>query len=186
LTVYKAHSDNDLLLLIRQNSNEMAFTEIYNRYWEQLFAIAYNRIRELQPAEDIVQDVFMSLWNNRQKSEVSVLQHYLAAAVKYMTLAYLRKSGKMVTDSEDVLHALQSESLEQQLKYKELLHIIQKETDKLPERCRLIFRYSRQEGLSTRQIAQELNISPRTVETQISKALRVLRETIRRSTQIFF
>ena len=59
--------NNQMLLDLLAESDEVAFTELYNRFWKKLFAIAYNRLNEVQAAEDIVHDVFASLWANREK-----------------------------------------------------------------------------------------------------------------------
>ncbi|MBX3239344.1 MAG: RNA polymerase sigma-70 factor [Chitinophagaceae bacterium] len=173
------YEPKELLVLLKQDSSS-AFTRIYNRYWKQLFAIAYNRLNEIETAEDIVHDVFSALWANRHKVQIDTLENYLAAATKYMVLNRLRKLERERMYNTN-LHAtpvvdISPESL---LHYKRILEIVKQEVDNLPERCKLIFAYSRNEGMATKQIAQKLNISPKTVENQLSKAIKSIKAATR-------
>lgn len=168
--------NNQMLLDLLAESDEFAFTELYNRYWKKLFAIAYNRLSEAQSAEDIVHDVFASLWINREKNQIESLENYLATATKYMVLAKI----KVKIRERKYSNALQQASIfelpvEASLHYKRLLEIIKIEVEKLPEKCRLIFNYSRNEGMPVRQIAETLHLSPKTVENQLNKALKHLK-----------
>jgi RNA polymerase sigma-70 factor (family 1) len=168
--------DNKLLLELLSKSDELAFTEIYNRFWQKLFAIAYNRLKEIPAAEDVVHDVFASLWANRKKNEIELLDNYLATAAKYMILAIIKKKErervyKNISQQAPVFEL----PVETSLHYKRILEIVKNEVEKLPEKCRLIFKYSRNEGMPVKQIAKELNISPKTVENQLNKALKQLK-----------
>jgi len=168
--------DNKSLLCLLSKSDEIAFTEIYNRFWQKLFAIAYNRLKEIQSAEDIVHDVFASLWANSKKIEIESLDNYLATATKYMVLAKIKKKEReriyKYASHQDPVFEL---PIEASLHYKRILEIVKNEVEKLPEKCRLIFKYSRNEGMPVKQIAKELSISPKTVENQLNKALKQLK-----------
>jgi len=168
--------DNKILISLLCEGDEIAFTELYHRYWKPLFSIAYNRLREMQTAEDIVHDVFASLWANRQKINIESLENYLATAVKYMVLARIKRierdrsfklnTGTLVIDdlpAENIVH------------FKRILELIDGEVEKLPEKCRLIFKYSREQGMPAKDIARVMHISPKTVENQLNKALRQLK-----------
>ncbi len=171
-----------------KEGDQAAFTGIYNKYWELLLGIAYNRVKDTQVAEDIVQEVFTSLWRNRHKTEVISLKSYLATAVKYMALAYIEKQNRLpVTgqDTEELALPFFADH-ESEIHYKYLLTVLHQETNKLPEKCRIIFKYSRQDGLSVKEIASQMSISPRTVETQLSRALKHFRKSFRRYTTHFF
>lgn len=172
--------DNSMLLNLLSKSDESAFTEIYNRFWQKLFAIAYNRVHESEAAEDIVHDVFVSLWANRHKAEIECLENYLATATKYMVLARIKKNERKRVYANSLYKTPVVElTVETSLHYKRILEIIKKEVDRLPEKCRLIFICSRNEGMSIRQIADEFNISPKTVENHLNKALNHLRVAIK-------
>lgn len=168
--------DNKILLRLLCEGDETAFTELYHRYWKSLFSIAYNRLREMQTAEDIVHDVFASLWTNRQKIHIDSLENYLATAVKYMVLARIKRMErdrvfKLNTGSE----IQEDVTVENKVHFKRILEIIELEVEKLPEKCKLIFKYSREQGMPAKDIARVMQISPKTVENQLNKALRQLK-----------
>ena len=169
---YIQYDDNELLYLLSQN-DKAAFTELYNRYWQKLYAIAYNRLKETQTAEDIVHDVMAGLWSSREKINIELLENYLATATKYAVLGKLRKKERE-RQFQNSLHQTPVFELqiEEKLHYKKILEVIKTEVELLPERCRLIFKCSREEGKPVKQIARELNISPKTVENQLTKAIK--------------
>lgn len=179
MQLYASYSDSDLLRLMA-GDNEAAFAELYKRFWDTLFAIAYNRLQSIQAAEDIVHDAFLSLWHNRQKIEAPSLRNYLATAVKYMVLARLRKIGSARKYEQSEKPVTTSwVSPEHNLHFKNILEKVKQEINNLPEKCRLIFRYSRELGLTNQEIAERMHLSPKTVENQISKALRKLRKSLK-------
>ena len=167
--------DNKLLLDLLTKSDELAFTEIYNRFWQKLFAIAYNRLKEIQSAEDIVHDVFASLWASREKNGIEFLENYLATATKYMVLDKIKKKERERFYNTSNQTQVFEMPIENSLHYKHILEIVKNEVEKLPEKCRLIFKYSRNEGMPVKQIAKELSISPKTVENQLNKAIKQLK-----------
>lgn len=178
--------NNKLLLELLSKSDEFAFTELYNRYWKKLFAIAYNRLKEIQTAEDIVHDVFAGLWANREKIEIESLENYLATAAKYMVLTKIKKKERerIYNNTSHQTHVLEF-PIETAMYYKRILEIVKNEVEKLPEKCRLIFKYSRNEGMPVKQIAKELHISPKTVENQLNKALKQLKLATRSFLSLF-
>jgi RNA polymerase sigma-70 factor (family 1) len=168
---YEIYSDNDLLHLLTAD-DEKAFTEIYNRYWKVVFAIAYSRLKDASLAEDMLHDVFASLWANRNKSAIDSLPNYLASATKYLVFACIRKKTH-----EQRYYASQLKpdlNIEDDYTYKQLYEFASKEIESLPERCRLVFRY-REKGMTNSEIAAQMKISIKTVENQINKALHHLR-----------
>ncbi|MBI3139130.1 MAG: RNA polymerase sigma-70 factor [Sphingobacteriales bacterium] len=168
--------DNGILMGLVCKGDEAAFTELYNRYWKKLFAMAYSRLKEMQTAEDIVHDVFVSLWANREKINIELLENYLATAVKYMVLSRIKKIERERAYKRSYgMAAVIEMPVENALHYKRILELVETEVEKLPEKCRLIFRYSRQNGMPVKHIARELNISPKTVENQLNKALKQLK-----------
>ena len=162
-----------------------AFSEIYGLYWERLFAMAFRRLEDKQEAEDVVHDVFTSLWVHRRETVVERLEHYLSAATKYAVLARIRNRNRR----RDLLQGMplpgQGAAADERLDHRRLLESLHHAVDRLPERCRLVFRYSREVGMPVREIARVLHISPKTVEHQLSKALRELRFVMRGITSIF-
>lgn len=165
--------NNQILLTLLAKSDELAFTEIYNRYWKKLYTIAFNRLKETQAAEDIVHDIFASLWANRNKTAIENLENYLGSACKYMVLGVIKKKIQE-RNFYNISHPTPvfELAIENSLHYKRILEIIKNEVELLPEKCRLVFNCSRNEGKAVRQIAQELHLSPKTVENQLNKALK--------------
>lgn len=179
MLVYSTYTNPTLLKLLSQ-SDELAFTELYNRFWKKLFTISYNRLKEITSAEDIVHDVFAALWKNRHQIEITAIENYLATATKYAVLTKIksieRERRYMNSFAPVPVIDIQVEST---LHYKHILEIVKKEVEKLPEKCRLIFNYSRQEGMPVKDIAEALHISPKTVENQINKALKQIKMAAR-------
>lgn len=172
-------SDEELILLMAED-NEAAFTALYDRYWEMLLGLAFNRLKDLPAAEDIVHDVFASIWRNRKKLAADSLRHYLAAAVKYMTLAHFRKKAYGSKYQQTLEHPELCEGdMEEQLHYRHILQLVHDEVNNLPEKCRVVFRYSRQNGMSSREIAEVMGISHKTVDNQLNKAITHLRHKMK-------
>lgn len=168
--------DNLSLLELLSKSDESAFTELYNRFWKKLFTIAYNRLKEVEAAEDIVHDVFAGIWANRERLQIEFLENYLATATKYAVLGKIKKKGleKIYNKNNNEAQVFEL-PVETALHYKLILETIKKEVERLPEKCRLIFKYSRNEGMPVKEIAKELHISPKTVENQLYKAVKQLK-----------
>lgn len=185
LNRYQTYRDEDLLALLNKNDKD-AFTELYNRYWTVLFGIAYNRLQQAVLAEDVVHDVFLSIWKNRYSQNILQLENYLATATKYCVLAKIKKLQKEKTFSSRIQIAQENPQIEDSLYYKKILEIIKTEVECLPEKCKLIFKSSRMDGKPVKQIAAELNLSPKTVENQITKALKQLRLATKSILQSFF
>ena len=179
MLVYSTYTNLTLLKLLSQ-SDELAFTELYNRFWKKLFTISYNRLKEITSAEDIVHDVFAALWKNRHQIEIAAIENYLATATKYAVLTKIKnfeRERRYMSSYADIpVIDIQVESA---LHYKHILEIVKKEVEKLPEKCRLIFNYSRQDGMPVKDIAEALHISPKTVENQINKALKQIKMAAR-------
>lgn len=176
---YKKYENQELLYLV-SGDDKVAFTELYNRFWEPLFAIAINRTKERETAEDIVHDVFAGLWANRAKLHIESLENYLAVAVKYAVLTRIKKKARERELQQTIKGARVIElPVEEALHYKRILEVVKEEIEHLPEKCRIIFKYSRDAGMPVKQIAAELKISPKTVENQLTKALRQLRVVTR-------
>jgi RNA polymerase sigma-70 factor (family 1) len=169
-------------LLTRLNNNDPgAFTDIYNLYWKKLFFIAAQKLNDLSEAEEIVQDIFLDIWNRRTELAISGdLSSYLSVSVKYKVINILAKRNRQLRYHLHVA-STQTESdlsTEHNIRIDELREQLSKETAKLPEKCRMVFQMSREEGYSQKQIAKRLSISEKTVESHLSKALRTLRTNL--------
>jgi RNA polymerase sigma-70 factor (ECF subfamily) len=181
-------SDNELIELFEQE-DIAAFEEIYNRYWLKLYSAAYKRLKEREPAKEIVQDFFTSLWVNRAQVKIhSSLQGYLFTSIRYLVLNYKRAETVRNTYSELLLLVNDSydNSTEENYWYKELKERVDVEVSQLPPKCRFVFELSRNQYKTNKEIAQLLGISEKTVENHLTKALRYLRISINALTLLFF
>lgn len=172
-TNLSALQDKELLKLSSKN-NSKAFEEIFNRYWKRLFTYAYKIYKENQVCEDMVQEVFISLWNKNKEAAILNLEGYLFKAVKYKIANHIRDL-KFSTQQLDYIESI-PDSIFDNLEYEELEKEVFNRIEQLPIKCKEVFKLSRIEQKSNSEIAQQLNLSIRTVETHISNALRFLRQ----------
>jgi len=179
---YTQHTDQFLLRQLTHN-DQAAFTGIYQRYWKLLFREAMNVLRSQKEAEDCVQELFVSLWNRRQSLSVnSSLKAYLQTAIRYQCIDRIEKDmirGGYLEDFSSYLSAQQTlPSVEEEIYARELAANIDQVMDKMPDKMREVFRMSRQEHLSHREIADRLHISEETVKKQIYLALKILKSNL--------
>lgn len=165
-------------LLASIEINNQAFGVIYDRYWLKLYNYALNVLEDKAVCEDIVQEVFVSLWQQSNSQKIDNISAYLFQSVKFQVFKHLRK-GKIARRYLERVTLLQSHNdTEEQFIAKELESELSKVLSRLPERCRQIFVLSRFEHRSNREIALQLDLSVQTVKNQISKALASLREQL--------
>ncbi len=167
-------TDNKLLNLFREG-NQAAFDQIHARYAHQVYMYAFNILSKTQECEDIVQNVFVSLWNQKKEVEIKSLKSYLFRAVKNQIFNYFRNNKISDTDLTRLTIIDISNSALENMEFKELEKIIQDCVQNLPNRCQHIFRLSRFEEKSHKEIAEDLDISRQTVKNQISKALKIIK-----------
>jgi RNA polymerase sigma-70 factor (ECF subfamily) len=170
--------DSDLVYLINQSDNR-AYKALFNRYYKVLLGTAINIIKDVDAAKDAVQEVFIQIWKNREKLEIqSSLESYLKRSVINRCLNAINRE-KRFEDEESLKHHQSSlTTVSEKLEADDMQRIIDNALEKVPEKSRLVFILKRQEGLSLKEIAEKLDISPKTVENQITRALKVLKEAI--------
>ncbi|SMC65773.1 RNA polymerase sigma factor [Pedobacter africanus] len=170
--VYTNLTDRQLLYLLQQG-DEAALAEIYGRYWSKLYLQAYNIIRDRQIAEDIVQEVIVQLWIKRSVNEIASLNAWLYTCVKYQVFKALPVArAKINTMEAPPAFVADTDSL---LMTKDFQRQLDEAVAKLPAKCRDVFNLSRKDHLSTKEVAVRLGISPKTVENQLTIALRRIR-----------
>lgn len=159
-----------------------AFEQIYQLYWSDLYNYAYNIVRDKVVCEEIIQETFFSLWNKRGSLQIAQsINAYLFTAVKFQTINYIR-SEKVKRDYAASYTSFTKKAFdnsnEEHIHLSDLKGMVEKEVSKLPDKCQQIFRLSRNEHQSIKNIADLMNISHKTVENQLSKALRQLRSSL--------
>lgn len=163
------------------NDDHAAFEKIFRNFYKSLCLYSKQLVVCPQLAEEIVDDVFCNLWRNRKNIQInSSFRAYLITSIRNRSLDSLRKSkGIRIYVLEDT-HAVESDHGAgcDRLIYEELRTQIDSAIQALPGQCRLIFRMSREQDLSYRDIALRLNISVKTVDTQIGRALKHIRKSI--------
>ncbi|MBL4676582.1 MAG: RNA polymerase sigma-70 factor [Mucilaginibacter sp.] len=173
LKEYQMWPDADLLSLLRDD-DRMAFEVIYNKYSPKVYAVAYNLFRDKDVCEDLVQELFVDLWAKRSSLNISSLEWYLKVAIKNRVLMYIR-AKKATLDLSAIAMLTERYSTDSKVLQSDISAILEENVGRLPDRCREIFTLSRKEYLTNKEIALRLNISVKTVENQMTIALRHLR-----------
>lgn len=173
---------HQLCLQIAESDDEWAFGELFRTYYPRLLSFAEALLNSREPAEEAVEDVFLKLWENRKVlPAINNLNYYLLVSVKHRAFDYLDKMKKHpVVSFEDLSFDIAELALnpESTVISSENLRIIQAAINSLPPRCKLIFHLVKEDGLKYREAADLLNVSIKTVETQVSLALRKVGEAL--------
>ena len=171
-------SDEEYILAIRKG-DEKAFHTVYDAHYKLLFGVAINLNKDIDVAKEVVQEVFYQFWKNRESvSETIAIRNYLKRAVINRSINHIKYNSRFVGD--EVLQKSESRSISPdiELETSELKVVIEKALNNLPEKARIIFILKRYEGMSLKEISEKLNISPKTVENQITRALKLLKAEI--------
>lgn len=187
VNVYTSYNEEDLLQLLHLG-DEKAFTLIYNQYWDKLYFLAHKHLKSSAAAEEIVQDVFLTIWRKRSSIQIQSLTQYLAAMTRYAIYRHLAKEKKLplVNDAAATGQYFNAANEEDAIDNKLLLEIIEKLSNKLPEKCRLVFIRNKLLDQPLPQVARQLSISDKTAEAHLTKALRTIRNNIKKSLIFFF
>jgi len=160
-----------------RSGRESAYEQLFKDYYKPLTVFANGYVEDLESGKEIVQDLFVHLYEKRKTLVItSSIKSYLYQSVRNRCLNHI-KHRQMQRAHHDRMKPAKdfSDDLEERIRENELEHLVFKVVDQLAPQCKRIFTMSRVSGLSNGEIAEQLNISKRTVETQISNALKVLR-----------
>ncbi|QWX84624.1 RNA polymerase sigma-70 factor [Cellulophaga sp. HaHaR_3_176] len=174
-------TNNSDLIKSLGKGDEKAYMFLLDKYHRRLYGYAMSLINDHTLAEDIVQNVFLKTWQHRKKLNAefsiqsflykSIYNEFINSykkdkSVMMLQMKYYQSLAEVVENSDDKM-------------IEKMIHVVTKEIEKLPPKCREIFSLSKKEGLSNIEIAEYLNISPKTVEAQITKAFNVLRISLK-------
>lgn len=175
MNTYKIKTDEQLLQLLYK-SDEDAFTEIYERYWEQVFGIANKRLPSVEDAKEIMQNVFFAIWQKRENICIENLPVYIAAMTRYAVYRYWatdkRREGAYKKYSLSKMYIVQNET---DLENKNLIEILTKLTNQLPEKHKLIFIHHKLLDKPIEEVAAELGIPTRTAEGYVLRVMKIMR-----------
>lgn len=177
----KEKNNDEVLFLALKKSNKKAFTLLYEKYWEQLYYIAYQHTQSIYESEDLVHEVFIDLWKNRKKIKIEkTVSSYIFTSLKYKIFRLYDKKSvrKKYNDRIKQNGSVSLNVTEMDLSFNELYDLIEQEIEKLPERCKLIFKMRRLEDYSIEEVAKKLEISTNTVNNQMTKASKILKVKI--------
>ncbi len=170
------NADERLLAGIKAG-DESAFQALFDKYYKSMCYAAYKVLPDEHKSKDFAQEVFLTLWRKKETVTIHTSLHaFLRRAVVNKTIDYIRAQRLNFEEIPDI--GADESQKNDAMEFKELKDLIHYTADQLPTRCRLVFFMSRFEELSHKEIAAKLDISEKTVENQITKALKVLRVAV--------
>lgn len=175
------HDPTDLLGKKIRKGDLTAFDQLYRQFSERLYGFAFSMLKDHEDAKEIVQDTFFRLWEKRsQLNPSTAIRPFLFSVAYHTTIDFIRK--KLKDDKyRSYLHSRLSGNYTEDLPghYRELVQTIREVIEKLPDQRKKIYLMSREEQLTHKEIAEQLNISAKTVENQINLALKAIRKQLR-------
>ncbi|MDO6518106.1 RNA polymerase sigma-70 factor [Zobellia uliginosa] len=165
-----------MLLTCFRSGNQKAFKTLFDRYWEPMFVKANIILQDSAVAQDVVQDIWINLWNKREQLEIKNFESYISRSVRYGCYKYLRDSKFTVVQLQIIDSLpLATTDIDNLYNLEATQKVINESLEELPPRCQEIFTLSRIEDVPNEEIAIKLGISKRSVENQVSLALKVIR-----------
>lgn len=173
-----------LVRKIADDDDQTAFREFFLHFYPRLLNLAYYYLESYESSKEIVSTVFIGLWNNRKKLPgIEKLDSYIFNSVKYKSLNYIRDNHKIhyreLNDDNDHIMMPMIRTPETEYLDKELNEKLVQAIQNLPPRCKMVYLLVRDEGLKYREVADLLEISVRTVEVQMSRALNKIKKEIK-------
>jgi RNA polymerase sigma-70 factor (family 1) len=177
MAAYSKYSDQELAALLKAG-DRLAFTEVYDRYHVLLLRHAAGKLSDGDQAMDVVQDVFVRLWEKCAQLQIGTsLSGYLYSAVRNQIFDFIKHQKVIHTYTESMMTANEAKSVwaDHQIREKQFAAMIEAEIQSLPPRMREVFQLRRMENLSTREVAERLGITENTATDQLRKAMKILR-----------
>lgn len=172
-------SENPISTQIVNLKDEKVYEQLFRTHYASLVSFSISYVAEIESAEEIVQDVFLNIWSKSETLKVHTsIKSYLFGAVRNASLNYLKHLKVEKAYVEEQIMQLDKSDDVNQLELDELKDKIFHALDKIPQKCREIFELNRFEGKRYKEVADELNISLKTVENQMGKALKIMRKEL--------
>ena len=179
---YKAYADDQLVAALVADDRD-AFAELYNRYWHELYRSACRKLPDSETAEELVQELFISLWTKRRTAIIRELRPYLFTALRFSIINHIesqRVHERFVAYYESFLRQ-PSTSSTNTLELDDLTQAIETSLRDLPEKTQQVFRLSRFDQQTIPEIAQYLGLSEKTIEYHLAIALKTVRNGLRQA-----
>ena len=176
------YTENEILRQIA-HGDETAFRLLFNEHWQNIYGVAYMLTKSAPIAEDMVQEIFMKLWIKREQLPgVENFRNYLFIVARNHIFNELKKRSADILFTNHLLEYFHDikETPEKKLLLKETEQIIDQVIERLPQQQKMIYRLSREEGLSRNEMAERLGIAPNTVRNHLAKALEMIRHELQR------
>lgn len=170
-------SDLELVEAIKDD-DQKAYRALFDRYYKYLLVTAYAYVKDDNTIRDLTQDVFFEIWKKRNSLNIRNVKAYLRRSVINKALNHIKAQRMDFEDSNEAFDVPDRARVQEELEASQLQMVINETIESLPDRCRVIFVMRRMEGLSLKEIAEKLEISPKTVENQLTKAIKVLRAAV--------
>lgn len=180
MDLYRQISDNELVRLLHQ-SDRLAYTEIYERFFGILYTFVYKKIKDEEDAKDILQELFTTIWAKRETLEFKgPLASYLYKAVRNRMIDFAAHQDIKSKYFQSLTNFIDKNEIlsDHLIREKQLVALIEKEISSLPKKMREVFLLSRKANLSYKEIAEQLDLSEQTVRSHVKHALYILRRRL--------
>jgi len=178
-----SHRENEWSL---QRDGMAAFEALYKKYWYQLYCVAYKYTSSAPDAEELVQNLFEKIWRNRANLQVKNWGAFLTVSLRNMAIDFHRQRTVTNKFLENYQPAAATGTLEDELDQEQLMVLIENHLHELPEKTQTIFKLSRYEHKSVKEIAGHMHLTEKAVEYHITKSIKLLRQHLRNYLNIFF
>lgn len=178
-TTYKHCADDQLTTALAEGDRN-AFSQVYERYWSPLYQLTYQKVRSREIAEELVQNLFVSLWEKQGTIAIRELRPYLFTALRFSIINHIESSQvreRFIAYYESFMQQATHQPADE-LALRDLTDAIERSLHTLPEQTQQVFRMSRFDCLTIPEIADKLSLSEKAIQYHLSKALRVVRENL--------
>ena len=182
---YRLLEDDELIKLLKA-SDELAFGEIYKRNWFKLYSIGYKQTASQQEAEELLQILFERIWKNREIIIIKNLGAYLAVSLRNIFIDSVRKRTVEKKFQQSHSIPIAANLTEEKFDHTQLLYTVENLLQQLPAKTQTVFKLSRYEDKSVKEIASQLHLTEKAVEYHITKSLKMLKYYLRSYLNSFF
>lgn len=176
------YDDSELIILLRKGSTK-AFEAIYTRYWKKLYAFVYRNLHSKEEAEEILHEVFLSLWNNRNEATINHLGIYLFIAARNQINKIIRReiNFRRYREFEIMSRLEEMAATDDEFNELDFSSKLEQVLARMPEKTALVFKLSKLEQLPVKEIAHRLDLSEKAIEYHITKSMKLIRQRFRDS-----